>query len=604
MRFLEISSLVCAGLAFVLSWAGPAAFTWVLVLALVSLAIGTLELLEEPRRAVLTLSFLPAFAIVLGTYTLEGAASGSIALAAAAIGLQGRLYFLREARKIYGRNKDFSNDLKESIPAKATVFVDIDIEGSVDLASIHEGHLIRIHPEEVLPVDGQLTYGSSFVDESSLCGEKEPRTKSMGSFAYAGSKNRNGTFLYKAISAPDQSHAQRLAAALEKGFPYEALFTPHLFLLEASLFGVAILFFAIGHTNLSALLNVFLASSGTAFTTSAWIRNQSVVARSAAEGITWKSKESLEKIALTGTVVSTATGVLTEGRLRISEILGTEHTGEDGAIRLMGPLARRLETEAGFSVLQEMNSRRIQLEPVDAYSAMPGGGAGLVTGEEVRWVDVETARLEGIPMAKLEPFAREHIRAGESVHLLLREGRAAAAFAFSDKILPTASAGLALLARQDIPYLLVTTEPDAAVQRLQQDLELTHVHGDCGLKQTESLLAHLDTDGLHPLWIAVPNWRLGQRRGGLVAAAAAGPGACSEADAVTLRSDLNTVARLVRLARLHVGEANIAFRLMLVLQFALILVGLKIDPRFAAPIALLPGVWFLATAKRIGDYRF
>ena len=482
-RALEWTSLALALVACGLSLLGLESASWALTLALLSLGFAALELMQEPRRALLILSYLPAFVLALAIFTFDGKALGTAALAAAALGLQGRLFALRKAQGARERNRRFADDLQASLPAKVFVFIDVDIESEVDRASVNEGHLIRIRPGDVIPCDGQVTYGSSFVDESPLGGDREPRTKGMGSYVFGGSVNRNGSFLYRAIATPDQSHAMRLARALRKGFSYESLFAPPLFILEAVLGGLAVLYFLIDSSALSSLLNIFLASSGAGFAAAAWTRNQTVVVRSAAEGIAWKSRESLERVGETESVVSTAAGVLTEGRYRLVAVEGTEFTGEDAALRLLGPLARRLETEIAFSILQELQMRNIPLEIVEAYSQMPGGAIGLVTGEEVRWVDLETARVEGIPMAKLEAFSAEHSRAGESVVLLLRENRAAAALAFADKIQPSASGGLGLLRRQDVPYLLVASESEATVRKLKEDLNLPHVHTDAGQKE-------------------------------------------------------------------------------------------------------------------------
>lgn len=603
-RALEWTSLALALAAMAVSLLASQGSSWALTFSLLSVALAAVELMQEPRRALLILSYLPAFVLALAVFTFDGHGLGSAALAAAALGLQGRLFALRSAQSARERNRRFADDLQASLPAEVCVFIDVDIESIVARASVNEGHIIRIRPGDVIPCDGQVTYGSSFVDESPLGGDREPRTKGMGSYVFGGSVNRNGSFLYRAIATPEQSHVMRLARALRKGFAYESLFSPSLFLLEASLGALAVIFFLIDSAALSSLLNVFLASAGAGFAAAAWARNQAIVARSAAEGIAWKGKESLERVGATESVVSTAAGVLTEGRFRLMAVEGTEFTGEDAALRLLGPLARRLESEIAFSILQELQVRNIPLELVEAYSPMAGGSIGLVTGEEVRWVDLETARVEGIPMAKLDAFCAEHSRAGESIVLLLRENRAAAALAFADKLQPAASGGLSLLRRQDIPYLLVAPESEATVRRMKEDLNLPHVHTDAGQREAEALLSRLEGESMSPLWVAVPGWKLSPRQGSLVAGAQTGPDSCNQADAATLRSDISTVARLVRLARVYLGQSRSSFRWAFLAQLALVGAGLILDPRLAAVLGCVPAWLLVKNAEQISELRF
>lgn len=570
--------------------------TWSLTFATLSLACAVMELLAEPRRAIFVLSYLPAFALAGAVYTFDGPASGVAAFAAAVAGLQGRLFLFGLARDVRDQARRFAADLKASLPAKVFVFIDVDIESEVERSAVHEGHLIRVRPGDVLPCDGQVTYGSSFVDESSLNGEKEPRTKGMGSFVYAGTVNKNGSFLYRALAAPENSHLMRVARSLEKGFSFESIFSPALFLSEATVGAFAIAFFLYEGDALGHLLNVFLASGGAGLAAAIAARDWAVIVRGAAEGAAWRDKEAVGRVAATEAVVSPAPGVITEGRFRLTAVEGTEHTGEDGALRLLGPLARRLENEVAFSILRELQTRNIPLESVEAFSLTPGGATGLVTGEEVRWVDLETARVENVPMAKLEAFAREHTNAGESVILLLREDRAAAALAFLDRPQDSAAAGLGLLRRLDISYLLVTPERESTTRRLKEELALLHVHNEAGARETEALLGRLEQEGLAPLWISAPGAAPVTRRAATLAAVGAN---AEGAELVGIRSELYGVARLLKLARLYGGLARGAFRVTVVSQVGLILLGLLMDPRLAALAGILPGLFLVSRARAL-----
>lgn len=590
-RSLQWVSLGAGILAVVLDFFQPDQHSLFLLLASLSLVLAALDLVFDPKRAIFFLSFLPALPLALAVLVLHDSHSHA-PFVGLLLATQGRLLFVRAGKRAREKNLAFAKDLRGGLPERAIVFVDMDIEGETPLASLQEGHLIRIRPGDVIPVDGQLTFGSSFVDESPLTGDREPKTKSMGSFVYAGTQNKNGSFIYRASADAEHSFACRLASALEKGFPYESLFTPSLFLVEGMLFLGALAMYFVGST--PAILNAFLVSSGAALAVSAWVRDSSFLARSCGEGITWKSKDSVTRTARAGTVVSGPWGVLTEGKVRLSAIQGSDSISEDGALSLLGPLARRLENEIAFALLQELQTRNIRLEMVEAFSLTPGGASGVVEGDEVRLLDLETARVENLPLARMSQFIEERLLAGENVQLLYRNATLAAVFSFSDKISVAASQGVAALRRENVPYVLVTAEASMMARRFEQELDLSHIHSECGSKEAERLLERLEGEGLSPLWIASPGWEVANRGGATILPASL-PG--KPADVTALRWDLTSIAKVLRLARLYTAENRFSVRCALFSQLALLAFCAVMDPRLAALLGLLPGWWLLSRAR-------
>jgi Cu+-exporting ATPase len=581
-------SLLAALLAFGLNLLSLGSEGLVSSLACLSMAVALSELVPDPKRALFFSSFLLSFPLVLSLTTLHGQTSTVNALVAVAIALNGRLLLLERAKKSRRRCRTRAAELRKSFPEKALVFVDMDIEGECPLSDLQEGHLIRIRPGDSLPADGQITFGSSFVDESLLTGEKEARTKSMGSFVFGGTKNKNGSFEYRAGSSPKQSFSLRMASLLDRGFPFESLFGKPFFLLEGSLLLGAFLVYAFTGPTLGPLLNVFLVSAVTAAASSWWGLDSAFLLNSSSEGFLWKSKASLRRIASSQMVVSAATGVLTEGRLRLARLQGIGDLSEDGILRLLGPLARRLETDAAFAILQEMQTRGIRLEIMDTFMEMPGGASGLVTGEDIRWVDLENARIENLPLARAENALREALAAGEKAHLLFRGSEVAAVFSFSDRLLPAASQGIQRLKRLEAPYLLISAEGELASRRMREELGISHFSPDSGQKELERLLEKLEADGLHPLWVPSSGWAYP------VAAATAAPGHLlpafsANADCLSIRGDLNSLSRLVAAAKDYFSRSRAVFWLAFSFQAVLLAFCPFLDVRLAAVLGILPG---------------
>merc|ERR1712000_534340 len=69
-------------------------------------------------------------------------------------------------------------------------------EVEMPISSVQKGYTIVVRPGEKIPVDGEVSDGSSFVDESMITGEPVPVEKSKGAEVFAGTVNQKGSFQF------------------------------------------------------------------------------------------------------------------------------------------------------------------------------------------------------------------------------------------------------------------------------------------------------------------------------------------------------------------------------------------------------------------------
>ena len=65
--------------------------------------------------------------------------------------------------------------------------------------------LIIIKPGAKIPVDGVVTEGSSFIDESMVTGEPMPTQKKIGDSVVSGTINTSGSFTFKATKVGSET---------------------------------------------------------------------------------------------------------------------------------------------------------------------------------------------------------------------------------------------------------------------------------------------------------------------------------------------------------------------------------------------------------------
>jgi Cu2+-exporting ATPase len=100
-----------------------------------------------------------------------------------------------------GAKANTSSAIKKLIGLQPKTVVKVATDGTTKeflIATVKRGDIILMKPGEKIPVDGLLTQGSSYVDESLITGEPVPVLKETGTTVFAGTINQKGTFQFRA----------------------------------------------------------------------------------------------------------------------------------------------------------------------------------------------------------------------------------------------------------------------------------------------------------------------------------------------------------------------------------------------------------------------
>ena len=215
---------------------------------------------------------------------------------------------------------------------RTVTLVDGNEEKSVDVETIKPGDIIAAHPGERIAVDGIVTNGSSYIDESMLTGEPVAVFKSTGSKVFTGTINHNGYIRYKAEKIGEETilsqiinmtqHAQDSKPPIQKTVDKVAsVFVPVIILIAIiSFISWCILDQADGfsHGLLAALTVLVIAcpcALGLATPTAITVG----IGLGASNGILIKNAECLESASSIKAVVMDKTGTLTEGKPKIHD---------------------------------------------------------------------------------------------------------------------------------------------------------------------------------------------------------------------------------------------------------------------------------------------
>ena len=245
-------------------------------------------------------------------------------------------------------------------------------EAEMPIASVQVGDTIVVRPGEKIPVDGKVSEGSSYVDESMITGEPVPTEKTTGEKVFAGTVNQKGSFRFVAEKVGSQTLLSHIIKQVQEAqgskAPVQKLVDKIAGIFVPVVLGLAVLTFlvwllvggedAFTHALLTAISVLVIAcpcALGLATPTAIMVG----VGRGAENNILIKDAESLELGYQVNAVVLDKTGTITEGKPVVTDMRwaqrGTSTTVEVGTASLritIGASAgrgRRGSTERGSS---------------------------------------------------------------------------------------------------------------------------------------------------------------------------------------------------------------------------------------------------------------
>ena len=104
----------------------------------------------------------------------------------------------------------FERDYKSYFPIAVTRILSNGKEETAQVYDIKRGDRLLIRNEELLPVDGILIKGKSWIDYSFVTGESEPVHKNSGDKVFAGGKQLKGAIEIEALKSVSQSYLTQL----------------------------------------------------------------------------------------------------------------------------------------------------------------------------------------------------------------------------------------------------------------------------------------------------------------------------------------------------------------------------------------------------------
>ena len=377
-----------------------------------------------------------------------------------------------------------------NLQAKTALVVRDGKEVEIPVDQVVHGELIIVKPAGKIPVDGTLTEGESFVDESMITGEPMPVKKTVGDAVVAGTLNTSGTFTFKATKVGSETMLAHIVKMVEEAqgsrAPIQALadkissvFVPIVlviaFLALATwlIIGSQYLGFpqalSFGLVSFVGILVIACPCALGLATPTAIIVG---VGKGAREGILVKDAATLEKLHKVRVIIMDKTGTITRGKPELTSLKNLSEKSDTEIIAVLASLENKSEHPIAHAVVNYAKEKDIALLPVEQFEIIKGKGlGGVVVGVEYRVGSEKLARELGAEFGSLEKDTRE----GKTPVILAVNGKALAVVMVADQVKPEAVQAVKDLHALGIKVVMVTGDDKNTAQFIAKQVGIDEV---------------------------------------------------------------------------------------------------------------------------------
>ncbi|WP_143305772.1 heavy metal translocating P-type ATPase [Chitinophaga vietnamensis] len=386
-----------------------------------------------------------------------------------------------------------SSAIKKLIGLQPKTVLLVNGDGStkeIPISQVKVADIILVKPGEKIPVDGQVSTGTSYVDESMITGEPLPVLKTAGAPVFAGTINQKGSFRFKAEKVGADTLLAQIIRMVQEAqgskAPVQQLVDKIAGIFVPVVIGIAILTFicwmifggdnAFTHALLTSVTVLVIAcpcALGLATPTAIMVG----VGKGAENNILIKDAESLELAHQVDAIILDKTGTITEGKPVVSDEQwadnANDYTQERAVLYALEEQSEHPLAAAVAAWLKTNGSKAVQLS--DFRSITGQGVSARYDGRSWFAGNIELLRANGIvPDAALSARAAELQAAAKTVIYFAADKKALAVIAITDQIKSTSAAAVQSLQASGIDVYMLTGDNEQTAAAIAKKAGIRH----------------------------------------------------------------------------------------------------------------------------------
>lgn len=368
--------------------------------------------------------------------------------------------------------------LVKMMPATAHHLVNGTVH-DMPVSQLKINDLVLIKPGEKIPVDGIVTEGESYLDESMLTGESKPVKKEKSNKVIGGAINGNGSLTVKVTSTGKDSYLNKVVKLVEdaqkvksktqnfadraaKVLTFVALVGGVLTLAVWLLLGFPFVF------ALERMVTVMVISCPHALGLAVPLVVAVSTSLSAQKGLLIRNRTAFENARLITAIIFDKTGTLTKGAHELQEVVVLDNRFiESELLRLASGIEQHSEHYIANGILRKVRELKITIPKSEKFNSLPGKGLeGVVEGKEIKVVGPNYLKENKILFREI---AEDDAR---TIVFVFIDGKVCGYFSFADKVREESFAAIKTLKAEGIKNLLLTGDNERVAKKVSDELSM------------------------------------------------------------------------------------------------------------------------------------
>jgi P-type Cu+ transporter len=383
-------------------------------------------------------------------------------------------------------------------------------EVDIPIAEVMVGDAILVRPGETIPVDGEMTEGTSTIDEAMVTGEGMPVKKQPGDEVVGSTLNKTGSFTFRATRVGKDTFLAQIVKLVQQAqgskAPIQRLADQVTGWFVPVVIAIAIATFILWYnmmgnvtmaliTTVGVLIIACPCALGLATPTSIMVGT----GKGAENGILIRSAESLEQAHKLQTIILDKTGTITQGKPTVTDFVtvsGTANRNELNLLQLAAAVERNSEHPLAEAVVQYAQGQGVPLTDVKAFEAI--AGSGVQGSVAAYWVRIGTHRWMtelGIETSALRSQGEQLEDLGKTVIWLVVDDQVEAILGIADAVKPSSARAIRTLQTMGLDVVMLTGDNRRTAGVIARDVGIQRVLAEVRPDQKAATVESIQAEG-------------------------------------------------------------------------------------------------------------
>ena len=379
-------------------------------------------------------------------------------------------------------------------------------ERILPITAIRQGDVVVVKPGERIAVDGVVSEGQSYVDESMLSGEPIAVRKQKDSKVYAGTINQKGAFRFVADKIGQDTLLAQIIRMVQDAqgskAPVQKLVDKIASVFVPTIIVIALIAFVAwnllatdnGFTHgLLAMVTVLIIACPCALGLATPTAIMVGIGKGAENGILIKNAESLEVAKKVNAVVLDKTGTLTEGHPQMSDAAWLDDDAKwKNILYSLEKMSEHPLAEASVRFMQNASAFEVK-----RFGVLEGRGVeGYIDDRKYYAGNLILLEEKGIAIDPiLRSKAEKWTKEAKTVIALADENKALGVLAITDKLKPTSVQAIEALHKQGIEVWMLTGDQPEAAGEVARQVGIAHFKAGVLPQEKASFIQELQAQG-------------------------------------------------------------------------------------------------------------